>query len=121
MNDALFKEMINFYETWYSANIMTLSVIGKGLHPLDDWFCLSFNSICFFAESLDELEKFVVPLFGQIVNKNVKQFWVDRHPYPYDVCRKMAKIIPFRETRKLIMFFPLPDIQYDASKRDVSP
>lgn len=62
----------------------------------------------------------VVPLFGQIVNKNVKQKRNDKHPYSADYCRKMAQIVPFRETRKLIVFFPLPDISQDSVKRDVS-
>ena len=73
----------------------------------------------FLTESLDELEKMVVPLFGQISNKNVHQMWFDKHPYPEEYCRRVAQIIPFRETRKLIMFFPLPDISYDPTKRDV--
>lgn len=79
--DELFKEMIRFYEKWYSANIMTFSVIGK--------------------ESLDQLESVVIPLFGQIVNRNVQPLWFDKHPYTAEYCRRVTKAIPFVETRKV--------------------
>ena len=62
----------------------------------------------------------VVPLFSQIVNKQVQPQWIPRHPYPPNVCGNVAKIIPFKESRKLIWFFPLPCFQGDAVKCDVS-
>ncbi|KAJ6224234.1 hypothetical protein RDWZM_002779 [Blomia tropicalis] len=98
ITDKLFADMIQFFQTWYSANIMTLAVFGK--------------------ESLDQLENMVVPLFSQIVNKQVQPQWIPRHPYPPNVCGNVAKIIPFKESRKLIWFFPLPCFQGDAVKCD---
>lgn len=31
ITDKLFADMIQFFQTWYSANIMTLAVFGKGI------------------------------------------------------------------------------------------
>ena len=30
VNDTLFSTMKQFYETWYSANTMSLAILGKG-------------------------------------------------------------------------------------------
>ena len=70
-------------------------------------------------ESIDELEKIVVPLFGKIINRNVTPLWIELHPYSQNFCQKMIKIVPFRDTRKLNIFFPLPDIQQHQIKCNV--
>ena len=59
-------------------------------------------------ESLDQLETMVVPMFEKIINKKVTIPLIRDHPYGDEYCRKLMKIVPFGETRKLVMFFPLP-------------
>lgn len=47
------EELLKFHQIWYSSNIMTVAVLGK--------------------ENLDDLEKMVVPLFLNVINKNVER------------------------------------------------
>lgn len=85
------NELMKFHNQWYSPNIMSLAVFGK--------------------ESLDDLERFVVQMFSQIENKNVKApCWPDM---PYDESQLGTKtyIIPVKDTRSLTISFQLEDLE----------
>ncbi|XP_012283502.1 insulin-degrading enzyme isoform X2 [Orussus abietinus] len=82
------KELFNFYETWYSANIMALSVLGK--------------------ESLDELETMVSNLFSKVKNKDVEAPIWKEHPFDDNSFQSKWYMVPVKNIRKLNIFFPLP-------------
>ncbi|KPJ02224.1 Insulin-degrading enzyme [Papilio xuthus] len=83
------KELLKFHHTWYSANIMALVVVGK--------------------ESLDELEEMVAPLFTAIEDRNVTAPSWPQHPYPPELCRRRAYVLPIKDLRTLSIEFPIPD------------
>ncbi|CAK1587423.1 unnamed protein product [Parnassius mnemosyne] len=83
------KELLKFHEEWYSANIMTLVVIGK--------------------ESLDELEGVVVPLFAEVQDREVTAPSWPQHPFPPTLRRKRAYCLPVKDLRSLSIDFPIPD------------
>uniref|UniRef100_A0A1B6DGR0 Peptidase M16 C-terminal domain-containing protein n=1 Tax=Clastoptera arizonana TaxID=38151 RepID=A0A1B6DGR0_9HEMI len=83
-------ELLKFHNTWYSSNIMTLSVLGK--------------------ESLDELEEMTVNLFSEVKNKQVKvSEWLDS-PYGPEQLQIKGFIIPIKDMRNLSICFPVPDL-----------
>ena len=55
------EAFMKFHETWYSANLMKLVVLGK--------------------EPLDQLEKWVVDKFSAVINKDVKAPKFEGKPY----------------------------------------
>ncbi|KAL0853136.1 hypothetical protein ABMA27_012899 [Loxostege sticticalis] len=82
-------ELLKFHDKWYSANIMTLVVIGK--------------------ESLDELESMVVPLFSAVEDMSVTAPTWPEHPFPPELRRKRAYCLPVKDLRSLSIDFPIPD------------
>ncbi|XP_039761918.1 insulin-degrading enzyme [Pararge aegeria] len=83
------KELLNFHKKWYSANIMTLVVMGK--------------------ESLDELEEMVVKLFSVVEDRAVTAPSWPVHPFPPPLRRKRAYCYPVKDLRSLSIDFPIPD------------
>ncbi|KAJ8705714.1 hypothetical protein PYW08_012760 [Mythimna loreyi] len=83
------KELLKFHSKWYSANIMTLVVMGK--------------------ESLDELENIVVSLFSAVEDKSVTAPSWPEHPFPPELRRKRAYCYPVKDLRSLSIDFPIPD------------
>ncbi|KYN00390.1 PREDICTED: insulin-degrading enzyme-like [Cyphomyrmex costatus] len=89
------NELLEFYEKYYSTNIMSLSILSK--------------------ESLDELENMVVDLFCEMRNKEIE---VPIWPVPFkdEHFRTIWYIVPIKDIRKLSISFPLPDMrQYYVS------
>ncbi|XP_063837017.1 insulin-degrading enzyme [Ostrinia nubilalis] len=82
-------ELLKFHDQWYSANIMTLVVMGK--------------------ESLDDLESMVVPLFSAVENTSVDAPTWPEHPFPPELRRKRAYCLPVKDLRSLSIDFPIPD------------
>ncbi|XP_046485363.1 insulin-degrading enzyme-like [Neodiprion pinetum] len=81
-------ELLKFHETWYSASIMSLSVIGK--------------------ESLDELEALVTTYFTNLENFNVHlTTWIN---HPFSHLRTRVYAVPIKDVRYLSIMFPLPDM-----------
>lgn len=81
--------LLEFHRTWYSANIMTLCVLGK--------------------ESIDDLIKIIVPLFSPIVNKEtVPRNW-PIHPYTDNSLMKIIHVVPIKEKRTMDFIFKYPD------------
>jgi insulysin len=82
-------ELLKFYKSHYSANLMKLVVIGR--------------------ESLDTLEDYVSAKFSAVPN-------LDREPPVYDsvplTAKELGKLItamPVMDTKHLILTFPVPD------------
>ncbi|KAL6254449.1 hypothetical protein P5V15_014497 [Pogonomyrmex californicus] len=83
--------LLEFYEKYYSANIMSLCVLGK--------------------ESLDKLENMVVNLFCKVQNKEVETPVWPEHPFKDEHFRTIWYIVPIKDARNLNMLFPLPDLR----------
>ncbi|XP_018347273.1 PREDICTED: insulin-degrading enzyme-like [Trachymyrmex septentrionalis] len=85
------NKLLEFHEKYYSANIMSLSVLGK--------------------ESLDELENMVVDLFCEVRNNEIEVPIWPEHPFKDEQLRTMWYIVPIEDTRLLHISFPLPDMR----------
>lgn len=84
------KDLLKFYQRYYSANLMTLVVLGK--------------------ESLDQLQNLVETRFGKIKNRNTA---IAAAPIDLLLERRgrEARIIPEKERRELGLLFPLQNLQ----------
>ncbi|XP_077297862.1 insulin-degrading enzyme-like [Arctopsyche grandis] len=83
------QELLEFHSKYYSANIMTLVILGK--------------------ESLDDLEKMAVEKFSEIQDKDVvKPSW-PQHPHSEDYQGLQMNIVPVKDVRNLYLDFPIPD------------
>ncbi|KAL6254451.1 hypothetical protein P5V15_014499 [Pogonomyrmex californicus] len=83
--------LLEFYEKYYSANIMSLCVLGK--------------------ESLDELENMVVDLFCEVRNKEVETPVWPEHPFKDEHFGTIWYIVPINNKRNLNMWFSIPDLR----------
>lgn len=84
-------ELLKFHKQWYSSNTMALSVLG--------------------AEPLDKLQEIIVNLFSNIADKDVTAPEWKEHPFGPDQLKRMLKIVPVKDIRKLSVTFPIPDLQ----------
>ena len=92
------EELLKFHQTWYSANIMSLTVLGN--------------------QTLDELETMVTEYFSEVVNKDVQvPSWPD---HPYDPCATLVHLLPIKDMRQLNMSFPIPDYSSEYLSKPVS-
>ncbi|MEM8560891.1 MAG: insulinase family protein [Pseudomonadota bacterium] len=94
------EELINFYNSHYSANIMRLVVLG--------------------TESLDELESMVVPLFSAVPNNDFEQGEVPVPLFLPDSLPKLVTVQPQATLRQLDLSFPIPDFRADYDAKPVS-
>jgi secreted Zn-dependent insulinase-like peptidase len=85
------QELIRFYERYYSANLMTLTVVGR--------------------ESLDELETIVREQFSGIENRNVSGLDVPLPLYEPDSLPARLDVVPKRESFSLSFRFPIPPVR----------
>jgi secreted Zn-dependent insulinase-like peptidase len=97
------QALLQFHTTLYSANIMKLAVIGR--------------------ESLDELQKWVVPLFSTVRNTQQPPHFMPPVPaFPPSTMATVLKVVPVKEMRRLSLGFPLPiDWQEQAKMRVRAP
>ncbi|EDO37735.1 predicted protein [Nematostella vectensis] len=84
------EELLKFHSLYYSANIMSLSVIGR--------------------ESLDEMTEMVVKLFSPVQNKNVTIPTFPEHPYGAEQVQTLFKVVPVKDMKNLNLMFPIPDM-----------
>ncbi|XP_032664480.1 insulin-degrading enzyme isoform X2 [Odontomachus brunneus] len=85
------ERLLEFHEKYYSANVMSLCVLG--------------------VETLDKLEEIVVNLFSQVQNKEIDiPIWRE-HPFDDEHFRTKWHIVPIKDTRNLHVTFPIPDLQ----------
>lgn len=83
-------KFIEFYEKHYSANRMKLCVLGR--------------------EPLDVLEAWVIQLFSDVRNKDLKpNRWTDEQPFTSDHLCILTCTKPVMESRELNLFFPYLD------------
>jgi insulysin len=68
--------MIDFYQKFYSANIMKVAVYGK--------------------EPLDVMERWVVEKFSKVPNKNLSPQHFPTDPFRYEQTRKLVEFVPVR-------------------------
>ena len=79
--------LVTFYNEHYSANIMTLVVLGK--------------------EPLAELEKWVVSKFSAVENRDVEPLTIDEPLFVPDSLPMQLNIVPNKERRGLTLTFPV--------------
>lgn len=85
------EELLKFHKKWYSANLMSLVVLGQ--------------------ESLDELEKLCVGLFSEVENKNVESPEWKEHPFGPENLQVKGLVVPVKDIRNLNITFPVPDMR----------
>lgn len=88
--------MVQFYNSFYSSNIMTLVIYGK--------------------EDLDTLEMYASK-FNSITNKNYKQPSFPSDPYTAVETGCIVEVVPIKDIKKLEMSFPMKSLDtYYRSK-----
>ena len=90
------QAVLKFHETYYSADIMKLAVIGR--------------------QPLDRLEAWVADLFSNVRNTNQPSHF--SYPVPaFDASRLGIRlsVVPIKEMRRLTMTFPLP-LDWEAQR-----
>lgn len=75
------EELVNHFNTKYSANIMTLAIIGK--------------------EPIDILEGYVRKYFSDIVNKNIERTLGDGDVFGDGIIKQFITFIPIKSVRKV--------------------
>lgn len=88
-DDSVRDALLKFYREYYSANIMSLVVLGK--------------------EPLDELESMTVKRFKHVVNNDVVIIAKAVPLFEKDFLPAKISIKPLKEERLLTLSFPLPD------------
>ncbi|CAL8095861.1 unnamed protein product [Calicophoron daubneyi] len=84
------EQLLKFHERYYSANLMTLAVLGK--------------------HSLDDLQAMVEKLFGPVVNRDTpRPFWSET-PWTEDVLKKRTYMCPVTEANQLHIMWPIADL-----------
>jgi secreted Zn-dependent insulinase-like peptidase len=83
------EDLLDFYRAHYSANQMTLVVLGR--------------------ESLDGLKAKVLTRFGAIKNHEVARPGIEEPLLLPETLPAMVKIEPVQERRELTLLFPLPE------------
>uniref|UniRef100_A0A1I8Q5M0 Insulin-degrading enzyme n=1 Tax=Stomoxys calcitrans TaxID=35570 RepID=A0A1I8Q5M0_STOCA len=83
-------ELLKFHKEWYSANIMSLAVIGK--------------------DSLEELEEMVLQKFAEIENKSVQIPNWPRQPYDDNQYGQKVLIVPVKDLRSITISFTTDDL-----------
>ncbi len=90
-------EIIEFYNTHYSSDLMTLAIVGP--------------------QALDELENWVEDLFSPIQNRHLSGKTITAPLSNPDLPSCFIQVEPEKDSRKLVLAFTLPCMdQYYASK-----
>ena len=82
-------DLIQFYNKYYSANVMRLVVLG--------------------SQSLDELEALTAPLFSQIPNRFLERDTIIEPLFELGSLPLFVQLQPLATQRQLSVSFPLPD------------
>jgi len=84
------QALFDYHNKYYSANLMTLSVLGK--------------------ESLDELQETVERLFSPVRNTNEPMpIWTE-NPYTENELGVWINLVPVKDLRDMHVVFPYGDI-----------
>lgn len=80
--------MIDFYNQYYSSNIMCLSLYGNS--------------------TLDQMEQWVAEKFAAVPNKNLTRVIFPSDPFREEQLKKIVEFVPVRSVHNLFSFlFPL--------------
>jgi len=85
------EELLRFYARYYSANLMTLVVLGK--------------------EPIADLKSWVERYFKAIPNHAAKPLEISVPVFRPDQLPATLRVIPIKETRTLMLSFPLPPLK----------
>jgi insulysin len=88
---ALREQLLAFYGKNYSANIMTLTVIGR--------------------ESLNQLEALVLPKFTGVKNRGLNLISIEQPLFTAGTLPRWINIQPVQNRRSLSVNFPVPDAE----------
>ena len=83
--------LLDFYEKYYSANIMRVAVYG--------------------SDSLDTMQKWVEEKFSNVVNKNLSLNCFPSDPYGPRELGRVVEVVPVKDLKSLDIFFPMPSVQ----------
>lgn len=92
-------ELLKFYDAHYSANLMTLVVIGR--------------------EPLDELQSMVAKRFADVPNKNRAAPQIDAPLFAADSLPKRVQIQPVQEEYSVSYLWPLPEQRADYAGKSL--
>lgn len=93
-------ELLRFYDKYYSANQMRLVVLG--------------------AQSLDELQSLVVPMFSAVPNRGYELPQIDAPLFTPESLPMMVQIKPQATQRQLQLLFPIGDYRADYHAKPLS-
>ncbi|WAR20847.1 IDE-like protein [Mya arenaria] len=84
------EELLKFHDQYYSANLMSLTILGK--------------------ENLDQLSEMVVPLFSGVDNLDLSIPEWTEHPYGPEQLGNMCYVTPVKDIRNLNITWSIPDL-----------
>lgn len=99
-DSSIRDEIIEFYESHYSADLMTLSIMGP--------------------QPLDELEGWITDLFSPIKNRSLKGKSVSIPLVNPSLPSCFVQVEPEKDSRKLVMAFTLPSMDQHYSSKPLS-
>jgi insulysin len=85
-------ELVEFYNKYYSANVMRLVVLG--------------------SQSLDELEALTRPLFSQVPNHSYQRKTIEAPLFEPGQLPMFVEVQPLATQQQLDVSFPIPDYRY---------
>ncbi|MFV8818319.1 insulinase family protein [Haliea sp. E17] len=98
--DKVRDDLIAFYDSHYSANLMRLVVLG--------------------SQSLDELQSMVAPKFSPVPNKSLGVAQIDQPLFEPDELPLFVQIRPQASSRELQVFFPIDDYRAEYHAQPLS-
>ncbi len=90
-------ELLKFHSNYYSANLMTLCLLGK--------------------ENLEELQEYAVEMFSDIPNKNLPLVDFGPNPFGLNFRPTIKYVNPVKDIKSLSINWTVPDLrsQYEAN------
>ncbi|XP_003737238.1 insulin-degrading enzyme [Galendromus occidentalis] len=85
------QALLDFHSEYYSSNIMVVCLYGK--------------------ETLEDLTEMAVTLFGGVKDKAIEAPSWPKHPFGEAQLRKQIKIVPVKDSRQMMVVFPMPDMR----------
>lgn len=86
--DNIVEKLLEFHNRYYSANIMSLAVLGK--------------------ESTEELEAWVTEIFSLVPNKEIERPLMQGIPFTANETNKLVKVVPVKSLRDVRIVWPCP-------------
>lgn len=96
-DNPLRDDLVTFWKSHYSANLMSLVVYGR--------------------ESLDQLEKMVRPRFSAIANRDLKASEYNEPFFKPDTLPALLRVQALKDVRELVFRFPMPSLKADYADK----